>query len=246
MSALFESGVQPTAIGGSSAGALVGSFSAAGALEDFIPLLNDLRRKDFWDPGLPGGRPWGLLKGRRFSQLLETSLPVQTFEDCHTPLLTVSTNLETGRRHVDTSGPLVPAVAASCALPFMFRAVVRDGDRHIDGGVIDKAPIEAMIDEFDLDAIVVHFIPSKNISQPAPKGPRKFMDWALDITRDASWQTQAALAEASGVEVYIVTSPYGGIGPFSMKRGAQVVESTRQDATSVLTSDRSNTRFSRL
>ena len=243
MSALFKAGVKPNGIGGSSAGALVGAFSAAGYLDQFIPVLNTLRRKDFWDPGLPGGRPWGLLKGRRFSQLLETNLPVQRFEDCHTPLLTVSTNLETGRRHVDTTGALAPAVAASCALPFMFRAVVRDGDRHIDGGVIDKAPIEAMVNAFDLDAIVVHFIPSKTVGTPAPKGPRKFLDWALDISRDVSWQTQAALAEALGIEVYVVTSPYGGIGPFSMKRGAQVINTTQENVSAVLATPQETTRF---
>ena len=246
MSALDSDGVTPTAIGGSSAGALTGAFAASERLQSFIPVLKNLRRKDFWDPGLPGGRPWGLLKGKKLQTMLVDTLGTSTFEGCKIPLLTVSTNLETGRRHVDTRGPIVPAVAASCALPFLFRAVIRDGDRHIDGGIIDKVPIEAMIEHFELDALLVHYIPSKRVSEPAPKGPRKFMDWALDISRDSNWQTQAALAEASGVKVYVISSPNANLGPFSMKRGSEVIEAARTHTLSALQRPSERLRFSRL
>ncbi len=246
MSALAAEGISPTAIGGSSAGALTGAFAACERLESFIPILKGLRRKDFWDPGLPGGRPWGLLRGRKLQTLLVDTLGTSTFETCQVHLLTVSTNLETGRRHIDTTGPIVPAVAASCALPFLFRAVVRDGDRHIDGGIIDKVPIEAMIERFELDALLVHFIPSKRVSEPAPKGPRKFMDWALDISRDSNWQTQASLAEALGVKVYVVSSPNAKLGPFSMKRGAGVIEETYQRSLEAFSTPHERLRFAKL
>ncbi len=246
MSALAAEGITPNAIGGSSAGALTGAFSACNRLNEFIPVLKSLRRKDFWDPGLPGGRPWGLLKGKKFKALLTDTLGKSTFEECDIPLLTVSTNLETGRRHIDTAGHIAPAVAASCALPFLFRAIVRNGDRHIDGGIIDKVPIEAMLDHFDLDTLIVHFIPSKRVGEPAPKGPRKFMDWALDISRDSGWQTQAALAEALGIEVYVVSSPNAKLGPFSMNRGASVIEETQQQSRTVLSMPHERLRFTKL
>ena len=72
------------------------------------------------------------------------------------------------------------------------------------------------------------------------------MDWALDISRDSNWQTQAALAEALGVEVYVVSSPNTNLGPFSMKRGAQVIEEARERTIEALKRPVARLRFSRL
>ena len=103
-----------------------------------------------------------------------------------------------------------------------------------------------MLDHFDLDTLIVHFIPSKRVGEPAPKGPRKFMDWALDISRDSGWQTQAALAEALGIEVYVVSSPNAKLGPFSMNRGASVIEETQQQSRTVLSMPHERLRFTKL
>jgi len=167
-------------------------------------------------------------------------LPVKTFEECSTPLLTVATDIDSGERHVDTKGPLVPAIAASCALPFLFQPVLRDGRRHADGGIIDKAPIEPVINHYELDALVVHVIHSRSVGSKAPSAPRKFLNWALDNSRNASWRTQAALAEARSIPTYIVETEPSSVGPFSMRRGTKIIEDTRYR---VLDQLNQNTRY---
>ena len=235
--ALGAAGIRSHVYAGSSAGALVAGFCAGGELDAFIPQLTSLRRKDFWDPAIRMGRPWGLLKGRRFLSLLDKLLPVKTFEVCKTPILTVATDLDSGERRVDTSGLLVPAIASSCALPFLFQPVVREGRRLADGGIIDKAPIEALIDHYELDALLVHLIHSRNVGIKAPSAPRKFLGWCLDNSRNASWRTQAALAEARGIPTYIIETEPSSIGPFSMKRGAKIIEQTRKRVAAQLSQE---------
>ena len=231
MQALNATGTQSHVFSGSSAGALVAGFSAAHELDNFLPTLLKLRRKDFWDPSVKIARHWGLLKGHRFQSLLESHLPISRFEDCPTPLLTVSTNLSSGTRQVDCSGPLAPAIASSCALPFLFQPVSRGSARYADGGIIDKAPIQALIDRYEVDVLVVHVIHSRTIGTRAPIAPRRFMNWSLDACRQASWQTQALLAESRGVPTYIVETEPSSIGPFSMDRGGRILDETRLKVT---------------
>ena len=225
--ALKGAGVKGSLYAGCSAGALVAGFAGADGLEDFIPKLIELRRKDFWDPTMHLGRPWGLLKGHRFLSLLEENLPVQRLEDCPTPTLMVSTDLENGTRRVDTTGALAPAIAASCALPILFRPLERDGRLYADGGIIDKAPIEPVMDRYDLDALLVHIIHSRSVGTKAPRAPRKLLNWSLDVCRSVGWRTQVALAEARGIPTYVVETAPSSIGPFSMKRGASIMDATR-------------------
>ena len=118
--ALQDAGIRPVLYGGASAGAMVAAAAAAGRLEQFGDVALDLKRRDFWDPGVPFGAPPGLLRGRRLAALLERHLPAR-FDDCATPLVTVSTNLTRRRRHVDTTGALPEAVLASSASPILFK-----------------------------------------------------------------------------------------------------------------------------
>lgn len=135
--ALQDAGIRPVLYGGASAGAMVAAAAAAGRLEQFGDVALDLKRRDFWDPGVPFGAPPGLLRGRRFAALLERHLPAR-FDDCATPLVTVSTNLTRRRRHVDTTGALPEAVLASSASPILFKPVRRGGELHVDGGLVDR------------------------------------------------------------------------------------------------------------
>ncbi len=224
MRALKDTQLSIHAYSGSSSGALIAALSASESLDTVTPDLLRIRRRDFWDPSVQVGRPWGLLKGRKFEDLISRYLPVSNFEDCKVPLVTVCTNLTTGRRQIDDHGPLAPAVASSCALPFLFQPVVRNGMRYSDGGIIDKAPIEALVKKHDLDAVLVHVIHSKSIGKKAPSAPRRFLNWSLDVCRQTAWHSQALLAEAMGVETYIIESEPAAIGPFTMSRGQQILE----------------------
>ncbi|MFO0583508.1 MAG: patatin-like phospholipase family protein [Anaeromyxobacter sp.] len=139
VSVLEEEGLRPARVTGSSAGALVGSLWAAGVPAARIrEELLALRREDFWDPW-PGP---GLLRGRRFRARLDALLPVATFEACPTPLAVSVFDVLARRTEVVSSGPLSPAVHASCALPVLFHPVRVAGRLCADGGVLDRPGLD--------------------------------------------------------------------------------------------------------
>jgi NTE family protein len=149
--ALEEAGLDPVAVGGSSAGALVAGLWGAGlGAEAIRDRLFALRRSDFWDPDpafglLPSFTP-GLLRGGRMEALLREALAplrVARFADCRRPVRLVAHDVRARRPVVLRDGELPSAIRASCAVPGMFQPVRIDGRIYIDGGVTDRAGISA-------------------------------------------------------------------------------------------------------
>jgi len=70
----------------------------------------------------------------------------KSFSDTLFPFAAVAADLETGERIVLREGTLYDAIAASTAVPGVFTPVARDGRLLIDGGVVDKLPIDVAID----------------------------------------------------------------------------------------------------
>lgn len=133
--ALHDAGLAPRRVTGASAGALVGSALAAGLTPpQIVAELRTLARHDFWDPA-PG---LGFLRGALFRERLARLLPVHRFEQCALPL-TVSVHEWASRstRTIST-GELVPAVYASCAVPLLFQPLRLDGALCADGGIGDR------------------------------------------------------------------------------------------------------------
>jgi NTE family protein len=71
------------------------------------------------------------------------------------PLAVTSTQARSGQRLVLRSGPLLPAVLASSAIPGLWPAVKIDGERLIDGGPVANCDIEAAVEAGMTDIMVV-------------------------------------------------------------------------------------------
>jgi NTE family protein len=135
LGALASRGHAPSAVSGSSAGALVGGAWAAGLpVEDLAERLIALRRDEFWDPS-PG---FGLLAGKKFDALLRAMLPVGTMRACRMPIAISVFAIARRRTEVLRDVDLAHAIRASCAVPGMFHPV-RIGPRaYWDGGILDR------------------------------------------------------------------------------------------------------------
>lgn len=135
MRALEDVGLLPTRAAGSSAGALVtGAFCAGVSSSRLCTRLAELERHEFWDPA-PG---LGLLRGRRFAAVLDSLLPVREFADCRIPVSISVFDVQARATRVLTSGPLAPAMQASCSVPLMFHPVRHQGRSLYDGGILDR------------------------------------------------------------------------------------------------------------
>lgn len=159
--ALLETGsAPPTAIFGTSVGALDGAVIAARPDLEGAQLLRELwlskpAREVFHVHSL--GALFARLAGqlgtlspgplRALIERFELATGCTTFEDLSIPLHVVATDLIAGCSTVFRSGPLTPALMASAAIPGVFPPVTV-GDRVCsDGAIVNNVPISIAVGE---------------------------------------------------------------------------------------------------
>lgn len=162
--ALDELGLTPAAIAGTSIGAVYGAGRASGlsgaelraiTLDCFgnraqaLSRLWTLRPKKFADL-LASGFGLGQIDPEKILATFGGAALRDTFEDLPIPLTVVATDYYGGGEACLMSGDLRRAVAASMAIPAVFRPVVIDGRVLVDGGVVDPVPVGALPVEVDL------------------------------------------------------------------------------------------------
>jgi NTE family protein len=108
-------------IAGTSAGSLVGALYASGKSTAQIEALAS---SIFWPK---------LLGSRGLADFCRENLP-RTFAELLIPLSVVVTALPSRELKVFESGELAPAIAASCAMPWLFRRVKIEDRFYTDGG----------------------------------------------------------------------------------------------------------------
>lgn len=143
VSRLVEAGIVPSAVAGTSIGALVAGCYAAGRihiLEAFARSITRRRLFSFLDIAWRGS---GLITGDRLRALLEDHLAGVTFDHLQIPFTCIATELMTGHEIWLRSGLVTPAIRASYALPGVFKPVRHDGKWLIDGAVVNPIPVSA-------------------------------------------------------------------------------------------------------
>lgn len=162
--ALDEMGVVPSIISGTSIGAIVGAGRAAGMSgreiresaiasfanrTDVLSRLWKLRPKRVVDLFAEGALAGQFDAVRLLDHFLPAQLP-RSFEELEIPLKVIATDFYGWRETTLESGQLIPALAASAALPMLFRPV-RINDRVlIDGGITNPLPFDVLKDEADI------------------------------------------------------------------------------------------------
>jgi NTE family protein len=153
--ALVSYGIVPDLVVGSSVGAINGAYFAGAPSAEGVARLaaiwRGLRRNEVFP--FTWRSLFGLLARRdslvapgALRELIEQRLPYRTIEQAAVPLHVVATDLLGGGTVRLSSGPVVDAVLASCAIPGAFPPV-RIGARHlIDGAVASNTPIAVAIE----------------------------------------------------------------------------------------------------
>jgi predicted acylesterase/phospholipase RssA len=124
----------------------------------------------------------------------------------------VATSLTDGGERWFTYGPAAEAVLASSAVPAIFPPVEIDGERYIDGGVVNNVPIRRAIDSGATRIVVLLCAPP--VYTPAsPKRPVEAMFNALMISIHARFARDMAQLPP-GVEVIVCTGSEGATRDF--------------------------------
>lgn len=140
LQALSETDLHPDALIGTSAGALSGVVVA----EDPTSGLNRLAYvwsqlnstflfRDSWLGRLGNARQQALADNSAERATLQSILHAETFAELELPFAAVATDAATGAPVVLDSGPLLPALLASTAIPGLFPPVTIDGRVLFDG-----------------------------------------------------------------------------------------------------------------
>jgi NTE family protein len=151
--ALFEAGIRPDVVAGTSIGAINGALVAADPTPAVVSTLLDAwtspEAQAVYGDSL-GAQLLRLIKTKThlnspapLRRILERALGAPaTFESLAVPLRVVAASIERAAEHVFDSGPLIPAVLASASVPGLLPPT-RIGDEHfIDGGVVNSIPID--------------------------------------------------------------------------------------------------------
>jgi predicted acylesterase/phospholipase RssA len=76
-----------------------------------------------------------------FARLVWEAGSGRSFEDLPTPFTVMATDMETHEVVAIDRGPVLPAIEASIAVPFVARPAEIDGRFYVDGGLLDTAPV---------------------------------------------------------------------------------------------------------
>lgn len=129
------------AIAGTSIGAMVGGFYAAGRLDALRDWALSMRRRDVYSM-IDVTLAWGyIMKGERYMLGVRKRLLGARIEALPIPFCAIATNVTTGQEEVFRKGDLATAIRASVSLPGLLRPVRIGKNIYVDGGVLNQLPL---------------------------------------------------------------------------------------------------------
>ena len=178
--ALFEAGVSPDLILGTSVGALNGALVAADPSAGVIDRLMKL-----WESAAGSKEVYGdgavrqvsravrtgthLHSAKPLRERLQQELDDLTFDDMAIPFQCCAANIERAAEHWFTEGRVVDAVVASAAVPGLLRPARVNGEHFLDGGIVNSIPVGRAV---ECGATTIFILQVGRIDRPL-KPPRK-------------------------------------------------------------------------
>ncbi len=152
--------VAPVEISGTSIGAVIGAFYAAGyTSKDMKKIVQEVNLLSLVDLDL---KNW-LLKWAKISKFLWKYLGDMQFSELKIPLSIVSTDIDTGEKIVFREGRVVDAIRASIGIPWVFIPFKYNGKHLVDGGIMENLPIWVIQSDGPVIAVSVQIDIKKRI-----------------------------------------------------------------------------------
>ena len=142
---LEQRDIQPVVIGGSSAGAIVGSLYAKNKdLQSVQQHLSNLHLSSLLE--IPKLRT-GLFSGNRLLTQIDDMLGTTTFQELKTEFYANALAINEGEIHILHDGNVAQAVRASIAVPGVLQPLRREERYYFDGSFINPLPVQGISKE---------------------------------------------------------------------------------------------------
>lgn len=191
---------------GTSMGAIVGAFYALDT--DINEAEQSMARTMGADLDLPAIiRTIGMLtstaRQRRMREQLTAGFGDKTFADLQIPLYVMAVDMITGQEVTLMSGPLVPALLGSSAVPGVYPPVHLDKMELADGGVIDSLATHVAHRQGADYVIAVDVYPELDLDEPWSDPVSDIMGLQIPVNRFASdlinlFNSDSEKAQSSG------------------------------------------------
>lgn len=217
--ALADAGIRPDLVVGTSVGAINGAVLAAEPVAEVADRLDALWRSpeaaSIFAAGTVrrlrtlAGSGTHLHSNEPLRLALETHLEDRTFEELPVRFECCAAHIERSAEHWFSSGPVVPAVLASCAVPGLLPPVLIDGQHYLDGGLVNSIPVGRAV---ELGAHRIFVLQVGRIDSPlrVPRRPWEVGMVAFEIARRHRYARDMTTVPA-GTEVHVL--PVGTEGP---------------------------------
>jgi predicted acylesterase/phospholipase RssA/CRP-like cAMP-binding protein len=173
LQALAEEGVPVDVLAGTSMGAVVGALWGMGKEpQEILDTIEEVfvRRKPFSEYTWP---VHGLIRGNRVRIAAADTFGDIGIEDLWIPLVCTSTNLSSQRLCVHERGPIAQAILATTAVPGAAIPPIRNGELHVDGGVLNNLPGD-LLPDFCARRIVCDVSPAQRFHVEGDAFPTPF------------------------------------------------------------------------
>lgn len=211
--ALQERNIYPSEISSTSSGAIAGAFLANGFTPDeTIELLAGKlsRRMLTWN-----FLRMGLVSYKRIIEYIEQNLRYQTFEELPIPFYITATSFIDGRQKIFSTGSIIEAINASCAIPAIFPAFEIDLVPYVDGGLSNNLPVEPFI-HCKKDVICIHVNPIRDLSEK--RGLWEIIDRAFHLSF-----VETVRQSADGCLMYIEPKDLINYNLFDLNKASEII-----------------------
>ena len=191
--ALFDAGVQPDLILGTSVGALNGALVAAEPSPAVIDRLVSLWQSAATSRDVYGdGAVRQVRRAVRTGTHLHSSRPLRerllhelgdlSFDELAVPFQCCAASIERAAEHWFTTGRVADAVVASAAVPGLLPPAEVDGEHYLDGGIVNSIPVGRAV---ECGASRVFVLQVGRVDRPlsAPRRPWEVARVSFEIAR---------------------------------------------------------------
>ncbi len=193
LQALFERDIRPDLVLGTSVGALNGLVVASDPTSAAVDRLLDLWSSVGESNEVYSDRTWRQLqRAVRTGTHIHSAKPLRerldqefgnvTFEELTVPFQCCAASIERAAEHWFTTGPVVPAVVASAAVPGLLPPARVDGEHYLDGGIVNSIPVGRAV-ELGADRVFVLQVGRVDRPLSAPRKPWEVARVSFEIAR---------------------------------------------------------------